>query len=370
MVDSYRALDSCMNSRGYRPTEARQGRRRSAARQPGRPRSPRPPAARPCQGSPASSSASRQACASSHCCSLNTCKPASRSVAVTPWPGWRCPWKRPSYVGAAAGRTALLEHGDADALASRGIQRHAGALHEGRGDVLAVDRDHAGAAGHGGGIGARLDLGGRPGNGHAAGDLGTDGRRGPRRASAPARMIDGHTAAVVAHGLPSRQELTRTYCMKGTGTAAGNGAFAPRPPQTLDDRPGAVNASRHGRTAATAANRHLAALCDHFPRPRRHRFGRLLRILRLDPGPQRRITQLQYLEQAQRAQGGQGLRNVAPAASRRSRVAAASHQARAFARNAPTVPLRTITPWNSPWFTSSGNTSCAFMSAPCRAGPP
>ena len=137
-------------------------------------------------------------------------------------------------------------------------------------------------------------------------------RCGPRRASAPARMIDGHPAAVVAHGLPSRQELTRTYCMKGTGTAAGIGAHAPRPPQTLDDRSGAVNASRHGRTAATAASRHATALFEPVPRRRRHRSGRLIRLMRLDPGPQRRIAQLQHLEQAQRAQGGQGLCDVAP----------------------------------------------------------
>ena len=119
-------------------------------------------------------------------------------------------------------------------------------------------------------------------------------------------------AAVVAHGLPSRQELTRTYCMKGTGTAAGIGAHAPRPPQTLDDRSGAVNASRHGRTAATAASRHATALFEPVPRRRRHRSGRLIRLMRLDPGPQRRIAQLQHLEQAQRAQGGQGLCDVAP----------------------------------------------------------
>ena len=49
-----------------------------------------------------------------------------------------------------------------------------------------------------------------------------------------------------------------------------------------------------------------------LPAPAPPPLCRLLRILRLDPGPQRRITQLQYLEQAQRAQGGQGLRNVAP----------------------------------------------------------
>ena len=45
-----------------------------------------------------------------------------------------------------------------------------------------------------------------------------------------------HPAAVVAHGLPSRQELTRTYCMKGTGTAAGIGATprARRKPWMID----------------------------------------------------------------------------------------------------------------------------------------
>ena len=53
--------------------------------------------------------------------------------------------------------------------------------------------------------------------------------------------------------------------MKGTGTAAGIGAHAPRPPQTLDDRSGAVNASRHGRTAATAASRHATALFEPVP---------------------------------------------------------------------------------------------------------
>ena len=101
MVDSYnRALDSCMNSRGYRANCGRNagGAQRRHASQA---QAPIPTAASgsPMSGSPASSSASRQACASSHCCSLNTCKPASRSsVAVTPWPGWRCPWKRPSYT--------------------------------------------------------------------------------------------------------------------------------------------------------------------------------------------------------------------------------------------------------------------------------
>ena len=156
--------------------------------------------------------------------------------------------------------------------------------------------------------------------------------------------------------------------MKGTGTAAGIGAHAPRPPQTLDDRSGAVNASRHGRTAATAASRHATALFEPVPRRRRHRSGRLIRLMRLDPGPQRRIAQLQHLEQAQRAQGGQGLCDVAPgglAALPRGGGVAPGARIR---QNAPTVPLRTITPWNSPWFTSSGSTSCAFISAPCRAG--
>ena len=47
-----------------------------------------------------------------------------------------------------------------------------------------LTRDHAGAAGQHGGIGARLDLGGRPGM-HAAGD---PGQTDTRALGAPARQ--------------------------------------------------------------------------------------------------------------------------------------------------------------------------------------